>query len=273
MNSWMDKIMEFIYAWTPAVIKAVVILIIGLIVIGWITRLLKRMLEKREIDKAVSSFLVSICNILLKVLLIFTIVGMFGVPVASFVAILGAMAFAVGMALQGTLGHFASGVILLITKPYRIGDYVNIGGGDTGTVDAIEIFNTKLRTPGNEIIYVPNGIVTSNSIHNITHEDIRRITTTVGIGYTDDIDKAKELLKNIAENCPQHLKDENYPVDVTVSQLAGSSVNLTAHVWAKTDDYGTVKFYMLEQVKKQFDEAGINMPFPQMDVHLNQVNS
>lgn len=266
-----EQITNFVMTWAPKVLLAIVILIVGFWLIGWIVGRLKKVMTKRGVDKSIRPFLASIVSVLLKVLLLFSIVSMFGVPVASFIAVLGALAFAVGMALQGTLGHFASGVLIIIFKPYEVGDYVSIAGGEEGTVDEVQVFNTKLRTKDNQIIFVPNGLVTSNPIQNITMEDIRRVDMTFGIGYDDDIDKAKKVISGLVEGCPEVLEGE--PVDIVVGELGGSSVNIVTKVWCRTDDYWTVYLYMQEQVKKGFDSSGVGMPYPQMDVHLDNVEA
>lgn len=262
----MNKFVDLITEYTPKVIGAIVLLIIGLWVVGVIVRGAKKALAVRGIDATIQPFLISLLSVGLKIMLLLSVVSMVGVETTSFIAILGAMAFAVGMALQGTLGHFASGVLLLIFKPYKVGDVIELAGGKRGTVLEVQIFNTILKTPDNKRIIVPNGLVTSNVITNITGQDIIGIDLFFGIGYGDDIDKAKEVILAVGKSCPQVLEDPEQVV--FVSSLGDSSVNFMTRPFCKSEDFRDVTFYMTENVKKEFDKAGIGIPFPQMDVHL-----
>ena len=253
---------------SPKIIGAIIVLIIGFWLAGFIARLSKRIMEKRDIDLSVRKFLASLINILIKVMVLISIAGVFGLETTSFVAVLGALAFAIGMALQGSLGHFASGILLLTFKPYKIGDLVEIGGGKTGVVEEIQIFNTILSTLDNKRIIVPNGVVTNNVITNISGQGIIGVELTFGIGYNDDIDKAKEIILKVGSECKHILKDP--PQGVVVSQLGDSSVNLATRPFVKSENYWDTYFYMQENVKKAFDKEGISIPFPQMDVHLDK---
>ena len=194
---------------------------------------------------------------------------MFGVETTAFVGVLAAMAFAVGMALQGSLGNFASGVMILLFKPYKVGDLVSFQGF-TGEVDEIQIFNTTLITIDNKKIIIPNSAVTSGPITNISGQGEIRVDQTFGIGYNDDIDKARAVIHKVAQSCPQVLKDKT--VDIFVSELADSSVNFTVRPWAKSEHYWDVFFYMNENIKKEMDAANISIPYPQMDLHVNKLN-
>lgn len=253
--------------YVPKIVGAILTLIIGFwiirILVGW----LNRRLQKGNIDISLAKFLSSLFGITLKVLLLLSVAAMFGVATTSFIAIFSAVAFAVGMALQGNLGHLASGVMLMIFKPFRVGDLVDLGG-HVGVVDAINAFNTTLRTPQNKLVFLANGTVTSNAITNISGQGTIAVDMTMGIGYTDDIDKAKKLIEEIASRNPLILKD---PVTmVAVSELADSSVNFLVRPWCQSEHYWDVWFYMHETVKKEFDAAGIGIPYPQMDVHVHQ---
>ena len=261
------QITDAIASFAPKVIGAILTLIIGFWVIGWITRVLKRTMEKRQVDATIRPFLGSLVNLLLKILLLISVAGMFGVETTSFVARFGAVAFALGLALQGNLGHLASGILLLVFKPYKVGDLVELEGR-VGTVEAIQIFNTLLLTPDNKKVIIPNGVVTSGVITNISGQGKIRVDMTFGIGYDDDIDKAREVIQRVAHSCPQVLKD--MPVDIFVSQHADSSVNLAVRPWANSEDYWAVYFFLHEHVKKEFDKAGVGIPFPQLDVHMKQ---
>ncbi|MEM9990901.1 MAG: mechanosensitive ion channel domain-containing protein, partial [Bacteroidota bacterium] len=210
-------------------------------------------------------FLGSLVSVALKVMVLLAAAGMFGIETTSFIAIFSALAFAVGLALQGSLGHFASGVLILVFKPYKVGDLVTIGGGNTGTVKEIQIFNTVLVTLDNKNIIVPNGVVTSNVITNISGQGIIGVELTFGIGYDDSIDKAREIILKVGKACPYILDDPKQ--GVVVAELADSSVNLATRPFAKSADYWNAFFYMQENVKKEFDKAGVSIPYPQMDIH------
>ena len=186
----------------------------------------------------------------------------------SFIAIFSALAFAIGLALQGSLGHFASGVMLLVFKPYKVGDLVTIGGGQTGTVEAIQVFNTVLMTLDNKRIFVPNGVVTGNVITNISGQDIIGVELTFGISYGDSIDKAREAILKVGKECPWILEDPAQ--GAVVASWGDSSVNLASRPFCKSEHYWQTFFYMNEHVKKEFDRVGISIPFPQMDVHLDK---
>ena len=252
--------------YTPKVIGAIVTLIIGLWIIGWITKLIKNMMAKRGVDETIQPFLGSLVNIGLKVMLLLSVASSFGMETTSFVAVFGAMAFAVGMALQGSLGHFASGVMVLLFKPYKVGDLVDIAGGQVGEVEEVQIFNTVLRTLDNKKIIVPNGVVTNNVITNISGQETIGVELTFGIGYSDSIDKARDVIVRVGKECPWILDSPKQ--GVVVGELGDSSVNLNTRPFCKSEDYWNTYFYMLENVKKEFDKEGISIPFPQMDVHM-----
>ncbi|MEL7222151.1 MAG: mechanosensitive ion channel domain-containing protein [Bacteroidota bacterium] len=257
----------FIIEYAPSVVGAILTLIIGFWVIGRITSAMDKTMTNRGMDETIRPFLLSLVSVGLKVMLLLAVAGMFGVETASFVAIFGALAFAVGMALQGSLGHFASGVLLLTFRPYNVGDLVTIGGGETGTVEGIQIFNTVLATLDNKRVIVPNGVVTSNVITNISGQGEIGVELTFGIGYNDSIDKAREIILRVGKECP-HILDS--PAQgVVVASLGDSSVNLATRPFCKSEHYWDTFFFMQENVKKAFDAEGISIPFPQMDVHVD----
>lgn len=268
MNFDMDQISGMLTSYAPRVVGAILALIIGFWIIGWVTGLVRKTLEKRLVDETVRPFLVSLVSVGLKVLLLLSVASMFGIETTSFVAIFGALAFAVGMALQGSLGHFASGVLLLVFKPYRVGDLVTLGGGFTGTVKEIQIFNTVLVTLDNKHIIVPNGVVTSNVITNISGQGIIGVELTFGISYKDSIDKAREIILRVGKECQWVLDDPAQ--GVVVGELGNSSVKLNTRPFCKSEHYWDTFFYMQEHVKKAFDAEGVSIPFPQMDVHLDK---
>lgn len=265
----MDYVNEFkdlIILYAPKVLGAILTLIIGFWLASFAAKKLRKALEGRDVDASLVPFFTSVTLITIKVLVLFSAASMFGLEVTSFVAIFGALAFAIGMALQGNLSHLASGIMILFFKYYRVGDFI-VTQGYSGTVKEIQIFNTILTTLDNRIIIVPNGSVLSGPIENLTANDMRKIPMTFGIGYDDDIDKAKEVIKEVVERC-EHI-DHTQPVDIKIVELADSSVNFAVRPWAKTEDYWTVHAFMQEHIKKAFDKAGIGIPYPQMDVHVH----
>ena len=268
MNIDIAKLTEMATEYAPKVIGAILTLIIGFWIIGRITSMIGRVMDKRKMDESLRPFLISIVSAGLKVLVLLSVAGMFGIETTSFVAIFGAMAFAIGLALQGSLGHFASGVMILIFKPYKVGDLVQLGGGNEGTVREIQIFNTILETLDNKWIIVPNSLVTSNVMTNISGQKIIGVELTFGIGYTDDIDKAREIILRVGKEC-EWIIEEPAQI-VVVAELGDSSVNLATRPFCNSEYYWETRFYMNEHVKKAFDKEGISIPFPQMDVHLDK---
>lgn len=263
----LEQIRSMLIDYAPKVVGAILMLIIGFMIIGWVARLVSKSLQKRNVDESVRPFLVSLISVGLKVVLLLAVAGMFGIETTSFVAIFGALAFAIGMALQGSLGHFASGVLILVFKPFKVGDLVEIGGGKVGSVEQIQVFNTILKTLDNKRLIVPNSLVTSNVITNISGQGTIGVELTFGIGYGDDIDKARRIILETGKSCEYILG--NPAQGVVVSSLGDSSVNLATRPFCKSEHYWDVYFYMQENVKKAFDREGISIPFPQMDVHMD----
>ena len=261
---------KLITEYAPKVAGALLTLIIGFWIVGRIISWLSNTMAKNNVDQTIRPFLASLVSVGLKIMLLLSVAGMFGVETTSFVAIFGAMAFAIGMALQGSLGHFSSGIMLLVFKPYKVGDLVELSG-NVGVVEGIHVFNTILRTPDNKRIIIPNGVVTGNVIKNISGQGEIRVDMTFGIGYDDDIDEARKVIQAVSDSCPQLLKDKT--TDIFVSELADSSVNFVVRPWCKSEHYWNVYFYMHENIKKELDKAGIGIPYPQMDVHLNNVSN
>jgi small conductance mechanosensitive channel len=261
-----DRLYALIVRYGMKFILAVVVLIVGLIVIRWITRGLVKIMKKSKVNESLIPFLRTLTNILLKVMLVISVMGMVGIEMTSFIAVLGAAGLAVGLALQGTLQNFAGGVMILLFKPYEVGHFIE-AQGYMGTVKEIQIFNTILNTPDNRKVVIPNSPLATGSLINYSAMPTRRIDFSFGIGYSDDIDKAKDILLKMAQKDVRILKEEN-PPQVMVEALGDSSVNLKLRVWLKSEDYWDVFFEYTEHVKKQFDGAKISIPFPQRDVHL-----
>ncbi len=264
----LEKLSELITAYTPKVIGALLTLIIGFWIVGRIVRGVERSMENKKMDETIRPFLTSLISVGLKVMILLAAASMFGIEITSFVAIFGAMAFALGLALQGSLGHFASGVLLLTFRPYKVGDRVTLGGGQTGTVVGIQIFNTVLATLDNKRIIVPNGVVTSNVITNISGQGQIGVEITFGISYGDSIDKAREIILRVGKECPWILDAPEQAV--VVASLGDSSVNLATRPFCNSEHYWNTFFYMQEHVKKTFDAEGVSIPFPQMDVHMGK---
>ena len=217
-------------------------------------------------DESLSKFISSLASVAMKVMLLLSVASMFGVSTTSFVAILGALTVGIGMALNGSIGHLASGVMLMIFKPFKVGDLVDIGGGHVGTVEAINAFNTTLATLDNKRIIIANSNVTGNTITNISGQGVVGVELTYGIGYNDSIDEAREIILAVGRQCPYILDDPAQ--GVVVAELADSSVNLATRPFCQSKHYWNTLFYMQENVKKALDAAGIGIPFPQMDVHM-----
>jgi len=249
------------------VIAAAIAFVNGLWVINLIVKALAKIMEKRSVDPSLRGFIHSLTGILLKVMLVITVIGMLGIQMTSFVAILGAAGLAVGMALSGTLQNFAGGVMILIFKPFKVGDFVE-AQGYAGVVSEIQIFITVLKTPDNKTILIPNGGLSTGSLINYSTEETRRVDFSFGIAYGDDYDVAKALLlRLISEDSRIHTTPEPF---VVLGALADSSVNITVRVWVNSSDYWGVYFDMNERVYKEFDKNGLHIPFPQLDVHMGK---
>lgn len=269
VTKYQDQMVEMVITYGPKLILAILTLIIGLWVIKFFTKTVSNLLDKREIDASLKPFLKSLFSMVLKVLLVITVMGMVGIEMTSFIAILGAAGLAIGMALSGTLQNFSGGVILLIIKPFKVGDFIE-AQGFSGTVTAIQIFNTILKTPNNQTIIIPNGGLSTGSVTNYSTESTRRLVQTYGIDYSDDVKQAREILLRIINEDSRVLKD---PAPVVVLEgLGDSSVNLSLRAWTKNEDYWNVNFETTEKVKYAFDKEGVSFPFPQRDVHMIPAN-
>lgn len=265
VNKYGEWAWELVLEYAPSVALALITLIIGLWVVGMFTRSVRNVMNKRNVDPSLTPFITSLLSNILKVLLVLSILSMVGVQVTSFIAILGAAGLAVGLALQGTLQNFAGGVMILIFKPFKVGDYVE-AAGYAGVIKEIQIFVTIMTTPDNKTIIIPNGTMSSSSMINYSKEPNRRVDFTVGVGYGDSIDATREVLLKIASADDRIMKDPE-PF-VGLSELADSSVNFTFRVWVKGEDYWPVFFETNERIKKELDAAGISIPFPQREITM-----
>jgi len=263
----LDQLIQIGVDYGPKLLGAIAVLIIGGWIIKALIRVIGKMMDKSKLDDSLKPFLKSIVGMLLKVMLYITALGMLGVEMTSFIAILGAAGLAVGLALSGTLQNFAGGVMILVFKPFKVGDLID-AQSYLGVVKEIQIFNTILTTPDNKTIIIPNGGLSTSSLTNYSKEENRRVDWTVGIAYGDDVDKARAVIKRLADEDSRILKDPE--VFIAVSELADSSVNLAVRAWIKAPDYWGVFFDFNEKVYKTFEKEGLNIPFPQMDVHVHK---
>ncbi|HQU73325.1 MAG: mechanosensitive ion channel [Calditrichaeota bacterium] len=266
-KQYSDTAVELVMLYTPKVLLALLTLFVGLWMIKVVIKTADKGMEKAEMDVSLRRFLVSLSRMLLKAVLIISVAGMVGIETTSFVAILGAAGLAIGLALQGSLANFAGGVLILIFKPFTVGDFIE-GQGHSGTVHSIQVFNTVLKTADNKTIIIPNGQLSSGSIVNFSAEATRRVDMLFGIGYGDDIPRAKAVLTRLMAE-ESRILPEPAP-QLVLKELGDSSVNFEMRVWANKGDYWGIYFEMLEKVKLTFDREGISIPFPQRDVHVYQ---
>lgn len=260
IKDWIKGLINF----APTMIGAIALYFIGRYIIRFIVKLLKGLMERRGVDLALQGFLLQVVRWILYIALFLTIVQVIGLPATQFIAIITSGFVAVGLALQGSLSNFASGIMILIFKPFRVGDVIE-GNGEKGTVKNIGLFATTLNKADNEQAIIPNTQLFSNSIINYSREEKRRVYVLVGIGYSSDIQKAREVLLQIAKEEVKALPDPA-PV-VYVDALADSSVNMSLRYWCLTPDYWECYFRTIEAIKNRFDAAGIEIPFPQVQVH------
>lgn len=267
LEKYSDQFIEMIMNYAPNVLLAIVTLIAGLWLIRILVRSLNRLMLKKNVDESLRPFFKSLLNIGLKIILVISVISILGVETTSFIAVLGAAGLAIGLALQGSLANFAGGVLILLLKPFKVGDFIS-SGSDSGTVQAIQIFYTYIVTIQNQQVTIPNGQLANNTITNYSSFDTRRFDLTFGIGYDEDMDKAKGILKRLIEDDERILKDPE-PI-LFIEALADSSVNIRMRGWSSNDDYWDIVNNMNEKVKKSFDREGISIPYPQRDVHMAQ---
>ena len=265
----LEKAMAFledvVFHHLPRLIVALIVLWVGLKLIKVLCKYLDKSMTKKKVDVSLKAFLISVIDIALKALVIVTVLSMVGIKMTSFIAMLGAAGLAVGMALQGTLQNFAGGVIVLLLRPYRVGDFIE-QGGISGTVKSIQIFNTVLNTPDNKVIIVPNTELATKTLINYSKSETRRVDINVGIAYGESIDKARDAMLKIADGYADVLKDP--AAAVVVTSLAESSVNLSLRVWVKNDNYWSSMNDLTKAVYDKFNEMNITIPFNQLDVHV-----
>lgn len=267
LESYLEGMVPKLISFALSVIGAILVYVIGVRVIRWIRRLFGKMLKRHNVDEGVCQFLDAIVKVSGYFILILMILGFFGVTTASVVAVLGSAGLTLGLALQGSLSNFAGGVLILLLKPFTVGDYIiEESGKKEGTVQEISIFYTTLLTADQHIVVIPNGTLANNSITNLTKSGIRRLDIRVGISYASDIRRAKQVLQQVAEQSSHRLQSEA-PV-VLVDELADSSVELLVRIWTDPEEYWDERWEMTEQIKLALDAAGIEIAFPQLDVHV-----
>jgi small conductance mechanosensitive channel len=265
VNHYMDNIIPWLSVYSLKLVAAILVFIIGRWLAKKLTLLLGALMRKNKVDETLIGFFDSIAYYTLLIVVLIAAAEQLGVNTTSLLTVLGAAGLAVGLALKDSLSNFASGVMLVLFKPFRVGDFVN-AGGVSGTVEKVTIFNTIMKTPDNQRVIVPNGSITGGVITNVTANDTRRVDLVFGIGYGDDIAKAKKILTDIVTADARILTDPA-PV-IVVSELADSSVNFAVRPWVKTGDYWKVYWDLTEKVKMTFDAEGVSIPFPQRDVHI-----
>ena len=267
LNNLLDQLSNIVFTYGPKLLGGILVWIIGSFVIKMLMRSFSKMMDKRETDSSLKPFLMSLIGVLLKTMLAISVLGMLGVQMTSFIAILGAAGLAVGMALSGTLQNFAGGVIILLFKPFKVGDYVD-AQGHAGIVKEIQIFNTILLELDNKTVIIPNGPLSTGSMVIYSSEPTRRVDFCFGIAYGDSVDKARKILLQLFKEDKRILTDP--ACFIGLSEMADSSVNLTARAWVKGEDYWDVFFDINEKTYNAFNAEGISIPFPQMDVHLQK---
>ncbi|NOH33193.1 small-conductance mechanosensitive channel MscS [Vibrio chagasii] len=267
-EQWLTDNSDLFIQYGVNIISALVILFIGNLIVKAVANSVAKVLQKKKMDRAVVEFIHGLVRYLLFVIVLIAALGRLGVQTASVVAVIGAAGLAVGLALQGSLSNFAAGVLIVAFRPFKSGDYVEIGGV-AGSVDSIQIFQTVLTTPDNKMVVVPNGSVIGSPITNYSRHATRRIDLMIGVSYGADLQKTKELLTKICESDERVLADPG--VQVGVHTLADSSVNLVVRPWVSTEEYWDVYFDLMQAIKEGLDKEGIEIPFPQMDVHMNKV--
>ncbi|MFC1738889.1 mechanosensitive ion channel family protein [Planctomycetota bacterium] len=269
-----EEILNAIYGYIAEyglkVVGAIVIFIVGRWIAKLLSNLITKALTKAKVDKTLTKFAGSLCYIALLIFVIIAAVGTLGVPIVQFSVVIGAAGLAIGLALQGSLANFASGVLMLIFKPFKVGDFVEVAGAK-GTVKEIQIFNTILASPDNIRVIIPNAQVTGGNMMNYTVNGTRRVDLVVGVSYEDDLKKAQQVIEQVLADDDRILKDP--AATVAVSELGDSSVNFVVRPWVKPEDYWDVYFDVTEKVKLSLDQNGISIPYPQRDIHMKNVSN
>ena len=265
IRTYLEGMVPSLLSFLVQVVVAIIVLLIGSRIIKFLLKLIRKSLDRSKVEAGVVTFLCSLVKYSLYFVLAMIILAQFGVTTSSVVAVLGSAGLTLGLALQGSLSNFAGGVLILLLKPFVVGDYIIDGAtGQEGTVSSITIFYTKLLTIDNRLILIPNGTLSNSSITNVTHMETRRIDLLIGVSYEANLAKTKQVLLDVVKSEDKILPGE--PVDVYVSELADSSVQMGVRAWVKTEDYWPIRWKMTEDIKNALDANGISIPYPQMDV-------
>ena len=266
---WFESILPGVLSFLKDILWALIVLIVGIKLVNYVVKFLKKALAKGKVEAGVATFLCSLAKYALYFVLALIILSNFGVTASSVIAVLGSAGLTVGLALQGSLSNFAGGVLILLLKPFVVGDYImESGTGQEGTVEAITIFYTRLLTPDNKRIMIPNGVLSNTSIVNASAMNKRRIDIVVGVAYDSDIAKVKEVLTEVVMSDEARLADE--ATNIFVDALADSSINMGVRLWVKSENYWAAKWRITENIKLAFDKHNISIPFPQLDVQIKQ---
>lgn len=265
--TWISENQELILSYTVKFIVAIIILIVGKMIANSVAKMMGKGMEKRGTDKAVISFLSAIVKSVIFIAAILMALSQVGVETTSFIAILGAAGLAIGLSLQGSLSNIASGVLIILFRPFHAGEYVDVGGV-SGTVNEVNIFNTVLKTPDNKVVFVPNAQITGQPITNYSREDTRRVDLLIGVSYDADLHKTKEVLESVLAAESRLLKEPAW--NIQVHALNNSSVDFIVRPWVKSTDYWGVYWSLMREIKLALDNNGIGIPYPQMDVHLHK---
>ena len=272
IKEYLEKALPGLLSFLMQLVFCVVILLVGIRLIKLITRIIRKSLNKANVETGVVSFLCSLVKYILYFVLIMIILGQFGVTTGSVVAVLGSAGLTIGLALQGSLANFAGGVLILLLKPFVVGNYIiDNDSGQEGTVIDVSVFYTKLSTTDNKVVLIPNGKLSNSSITNVSAMETRRLDLSVGVSYDSDLSLVKDILQQLAESDEAHLEEQ--PVQVFVDQLADSCIQMGLRFWVKNENYWTARWRMTEAIKKEFDKHGISIPFPQMDVQVSVQNA
>ncbi|TVZ21189.1 small conductance mechanosensitive channel [Dokdonia sp. Hel_I_63] len=263
-----DQAIKWIWDFIPGFLSAMFLLFVGLWVIRIIKRLVAKFFKKKDYEPTLEKFIADLINWTLKIVLFVLVITQVGVQTTSLVAIIGAAGLAIGLALQGSLANFAGGVLILLLRPFKVGDFIKAQGQE-GTVKEISIFQTKLNTFGNQLAIIPNGKLSNETIINFTEEGIRKEAITFGIDYGDDVKLAKNILLTLVNEQEQVIQEEGKAPMIVLAELGDSSVNLSLRYWAKNEDFWNLRWLVLEEGKERLEAAGITIPFPQRDVHVH----
>lgn len=269
VKTYLEKFLPSLLSFAIQVVIAVLVLVIGTRIINAIVKMFKKGFARRNMEIGVSNFLANLIKYLLYFVLVMVILSWFGIATGSVVAMLGSAGLTIGLALQGSLSNFAGGVLILVLKPFKVGDYVSVNGDSVmGTVMDISMFYTKIRSDDNKVVHIPNGGLADSNITNFTMLDKRRIDISVGVAYDADLSQVKKVLTQVVDGQETVLKDE--PVNIFVKELGDSAVDMGIRVWVRNEDFWPAKWKLTEDIKLALDENGISIPFPQMDVYVKK---